>query len=209
MRRWEAWLVAGGMLLSIAGPGQAARRGPRDVVGTLNAALLDVLQHADTLGYHGRFERLKPVMQDTFDLAFMAEKSLAQRWKGLSDADRKRWIEVFGDFTIANFAANFDHYTGQTFELLGEEPAANDTRLVRTRVVNPGTGNVDFAYRLRAVGDRWSIVDVYLKGTVSELALRRSEYASTLERDSFERLLAAMRGKIAHLAAGAGKRKAM
>ena len=179
------------------------------MVGALNATLLDVMKHGDALGYQGRFDRLKPVMQDTFDLAFMAERSLALRWKGLSETERAQWIAVFCDFTIANYAANFDRYTGQTFELVGEEAAASGTRLVRTRVVTPGTGKVDFAYRLRAVGDRWAIVDVYLKGTVSELALRRSEYASALERQSFDALLATMRGKIADLAAGRGRRERM
>lgn len=207
MRSWGAWLVAGGVLLSVAWPGRAATRAPRDVVGTLNAALLDVLQHGETLGYQGRFDRLKPVMQETFDLAFMAEKSLAARWKNLNETDRRRWIGIFSDFTVANYAANFDHYTGQSFEVLGEQPAAGDTRLVRTRVLTPGAGQVDFAYRLRAVGNRWAIVDVYLKGTVSELALRRSEYASALEREGFEAVLATMRGKIADLAAGRGKRE--
>ena len=201
--------MAGGILLSVACPGLGARRGPREVVGAFNAVLLGVLKHGDALGYQGRFDRLKPVMQDTFDLAFMAERSLALRWKSLSETDRARWIAVFGDFTIANFAANFDRYTGQTFELLGEEAAASGTRLVRTRVVTPGAGNVAFAYRLRAVGDRWAIVDVYLKGTVSELALRRSEYASALERQSFDALLAMIRGKIDDLAAGRGRRERM
>jgi phospholipid transport system substrate-binding protein len=206
MWTWRACLVAGGILVSLAGAG-AAGDGPREVVGRLNAALLDVLRHADELGYEGRFDRLKPVMRDTFDLPFMAEKSLGLAWKRLDEADRDRWIAVFGDFTVANFAANFDRYTGQTFELLGEEPAASDTRLVRTRVASPGAANVDFAYRLRPDGGRWSIVDVYLEGTVSELALRRSEYASALEHGSFDALLDTVRGKIADLAAGRAKRK--
>ncbi len=209
MRRWRARLVAGGLLLALASPGRAAEHAPREVVATLNAALLDVLKHADTLGYGGRFDRLKPVMQDTFDLAFMAEKSLGPEWRRLGEADRTRWIAVFSEFTVANYAANFDHYSGQTFEVLGEEPAASETRLIRTRVVTPGADGVEFAYRLRASGGRWAIVDVYLKGTVSELALRRSDYASGLAREGFDGLVATMRGKIADLAAGRGKRQGM
>ena len=52
-------------------------------------------------------------------------------------------------------------------------------------------------------------MDVYLKGTVSELALRRSDYASALEREGFDGLLATMHRKIADLAAGRGKREGM
>ena len=35
----------------------------------------------------------------------------------------------------------------------------------------------------------WRIVDIYLNGTVSELALRRSEYSALIQREGFEALL--------------------
>lgn len=185
----------------------AAATGPSGVVITLNGVLLDVLKQADALGYQGRYDRLRPVMTDVFDLDFMAEKSLGRHWKGLGEEDRKRWTAIFRDFTIANYAANFDKYSGQSFDLLGEEPGGNETILVKTRVVNPGGENVDLSYRLRPSKESWKIVDVYLKGTVSELALRRSDYSSLIEREGFDALVTSLRSKIADLAAGRGKRE--
>ncbi len=185
----------------------AAATGPSGVVITLNGVLLDVLKQADKLGYQGRYDRLRPVMTDVFDLDFMAEKSLGRHWEGLGEEDRKRWTAIFRDFTIANYAANFDKYSGQSFELLGEEPSGKETILVKTRVVNPGGENVDLSYRLRPSKESWKIVDVYLKGTVSELALRRSDYSSLIERESFDALVTSLRSKITDLAAGRGKRE--
>ena len=46
----------------------------------------------------------------------------------------------------------------------------------------------------------WRIIDVYLNGTVSELALRRSEYSSVLKRDGFEKLIVMVDGKAEELA---------
>ena len=43
---------------------------------------------------------------------------------------------------------------------------------------------------------------MYLSGTVSELALRRSEYAALMRREGFDALLAAVRQKIAAAEAG-------
>jgi len=207
IRRWRVALVGTGVLCALVGRVRADEHGPRATVETLDVALLDVLKGGETLGYQGRFDRLKPVMQQVFDVPFMAEKSIGLHWKKLSDADRARWVALFGDFTVANYAANFDRFTGQRFEVLGEEPAASDTRLVRTRVITPDAESVELAYRLHEGGGRWSIVDVYLKGTVSELALRRADYASVLERDGFEALLTTIRGKVADLAAGRAKRE--
>ena len=193
-------------LLAIASVGRAADSAPTAVVRQFDDALLSILKDGEKLGYSGRYQRLRAVMQETFDLDFMAEKVLGKSWNDLSDADRTRWREVFSEFTVANYAANFDRFTGQQFEIRGEEPSANATVLVKTLVKSPGHEDVELTYRLHQVGGRWRIMDVFLKGTVSEVALRRSDYGSVLERDGFGKLVDVVRARIADLAAGRARR---
>jgi len=193
-------------LLAVASVGRAADSAPTAVVRQFNDALLSVLKDGEKLGYSGRYQRLRAVMQETFDLDFMAEKVLGKSWDDLSDADRTRWREVFSEFTVANYAANFDRFTGQQFEIRGEEPSANATVLVKSLVKSPGHEDVELTYRLYQVGSRWRIMDVFLKGTVSEVALRRSDYGSVLERDGFGKLVDVVRARIADLAAGRARR---
>ncbi|HKQ19234.1 MAG TPA: ABC transporter substrate-binding protein, partial [Candidatus Eisenbacteria bacterium] len=145
----------------------------KKTVERLNASIAEILPKAEQLGYAGRFERLKPVMAEAFDVDFMAEKSLGRHWKDLSDEQKKQWTDAFREFTIANYAANLDRNTGQRFELLGEEPAEHDTVVVRGRVVDPAAAPFDLNYRLHRTPKGPRIIDVQLKGTVSELALRR------------------------------------
>jgi phospholipid transport system substrate-binding protein len=66
----------------------------------------------------------------------------------------------------------------------------------------PQDEDVELTYRLRKEGDTWKIVDIYQKGTVSELALRRSEYSAVLKRDGFEALLKTVDAKTADYASG-------
>jgi len=193
-------------LLAVASVGRAADSAPTAVVRQFNDALLSVLKDGEKLGYSGRYQRLRAVMQQTFDLDYMAEKVLGKSWDDLSDADRARWREVFSEFTVANYAANFDRFTGQQFEIRGEEPSANGTVLVKSLVKSPGHEDVELTYRLYQVGSRWRIMDVFLKGTVSEVALRRSDYGSVLERDGFGKLVDVVRARIADLAAGRARR---
>jgi phospholipid transport system substrate-binding protein len=176
------------------------------VIARLNAALLDTLKNAEHLGYQGRFDKLAPVVPQAFDVEFMAEKSIGKYWKSLSDADKARWLALFKEFTVANYAGNLDKFTGQRFEMSGEEPDQNDTIVVHTKLINPGGEDVELNYRLHQTPAGPRIVDIYLKGTVSELALRRSDYTSVLERDGFDALVATIRTKIADLAAGRAKR---
>ena len=63
-------------------------------------------------------------------------------------------------------------------------------------MVTPNEAPIAINYRMRPDGDGWRIIDVYLNGTVSELALRRSEYAAVLQRDGFDRLVASIDEKI-------------
>jgi phospholipid transport system substrate-binding protein len=204
---WRSGVIVATVLALGGGAGRAEDSSPTAVVQRLDDALLATLKDGESLGYDGRYARLQPVMRDTFDLDFMAEKALGQSWQQLSPADQTRWRELFADFTVANYAANFDRFTGQRFEVLGEESSVNDSKLVKTKVVTPGTDDVALTYRLQKGAAGWRIVDVYLKGTVSELALRRSDFASLLERDGFDALATALRGKIADLAAGRAKRE--
>lgn len=209
MSTWRAAVGAAvlGVWVAAGAADAAGERGtPTATVETLQTALLGLMKDAERLGYRGRFDRIAPVIDRTFDVPLMAEKVVGRHWRSLSEADRARWRSVFREFTAANYAGNFDRFSGQHFEVTGEEPGANETQLVRTMLHDPGGENVELIYRLHHATDGWRIVDILLKGTVSELALRRSDYTSVLERDGLDGLVATLRARIDDLAAGRGKR---
>lgn len=173
---------------------------PTATIERLDAAYLDVMKHAEKLGFEGRVAKLEPALQQAFDFAAMARLSVGGRWKELSPAQQEKFVSVFGRLSVATYAGRFTGYTGERFEILGEEPSAQGTVLVRSRVVVPGKDAVQLDYRLRSGPDGWRIIDVFLNGTVSELALRRSEYTAVLDRDGFDALITALNEKIAGFA---------
>lgn len=175
---------------------------PVEVVKRLNASLQKVLEDAEQLGYNGRVERLSPILDAAFDFDYMARKTVGQRWSTLSPEEQKRWVQVFAELTKATYAGRFDRFSGQTFELVDEQRGANDSVVVRSKVVSPGEEDVDLSYRLGKTPAGWKVIDVYFKGTVSELAMRRADYSSVLKRDGFEALVARVNQKIAELRAG-------
>jgi phospholipid transport system substrate-binding protein len=202
----RALLLATCAVLVLASSARTDDSAATKVVDRLDASLLDVLRQADKLGYQGRLDRLTPALEEAFDLDFMAEKCLGPRWKNLNEEQRAQWLRTFRKLTFANYAARSDRFSGQTFTRVGEEPGANGTVLVRTKVTNPAEEDVELGYRLRETNGTWKIIDVYLKGTVSELALRRSEYSSVVQRDGFAALITTIDAKIGDLAAGNFKR---
>jgi phospholipid transport system substrate-binding protein len=179
-----------------ATPAPASEQAATAVVDKLHSTILDVMKNADALGYEGRREKLAPVLTDTFDLDFMAEKSAGRYWKDFTDDQRSHWDDTFRRLTIATYAGRFNGYSGQHCETLGVEPAGFDTLLVETKLVQPQDDDVELNYRLHQTDHGWKIVDIYLSGTVSELALRRAEYGSVLGRDGLDKLISDLEVKI-------------
>ena len=170
------------------------------VVETLHASLIEVMKNADELGYQGRAAALQPILSDSFDLDFMARKSIGRSWKKLSDEEQARWLDTFQRVTCANYAGRFHGYSGQEFKTREAVPGSHETMIVHTILLNPDGDDVELNYRLMETEQGWRIVDVYLDGTVSELALRRAEYSAVLKRDGFQKLIEDVDQRVAELA---------
>ena len=168
----------------------------RKPIDQLYAVLIECLKNADALGLEGRRVKIAPAVAAAYDLPFMAEKILGRHWRELPETDHARWTDAFGRLTVATYAERMTGFTGQRFEVLKIEPSQRGTAVVYTQVVNPKEAPIAINYRMRENGDGWRIIDVYLNGTVSELALRRSEYAAVLQRDGFAKLVASIDQKI-------------
>ena len=177
----------------------AAQAGPRDVAERVDGALLSVMREADTLGYDGRFKRLAPVLEESFDFALMARISVGRAWKGLTRDQRAQLVGVFGDLSIATFAARFDGYGGETFEITGEQEQPRGRVLVLNRLVKADGEPVSINFLTAERRGKWRIVDVLLENAFSELAVKRSEYTAVLARDGFDGLITTLRAKIATL----------
>lgn len=185
------------------GDAATAAAKPSAAIDALHASLLDVMKNAESLGYAGREQKLRTVIPKYFDVDEMARQSLGgPHWKAASEDEKKRYLETFERFMVANYAGRFDGFSGQSFQTLGEVPGPRDTVIVKSRLIDPTDKNIDLNYRMHQTGGSWKVVDVYLNGSVSELALRRSEFVSIVKRQNLDALLVALDARIAKLAAG-------
>jgi phospholipid transport system substrate-binding protein len=178
----------------------SANAGAKAAIARFNATLLDIMKRADQLGYEGRYQTVAPVLRDTFDVPFMAAKTVGRTWRTLDAEQRRRWVEAFEGYTVSNFADRFDGFSGETLEIVGEKPASHQTRVILTLLTRPGDDDVELNYRMRETDDGWQVVDIYSDGTVSEIALRRSEYAAVLKQGGIEKLIASVNAKTAERA---------
>lgn len=166
------------------------------VIDHFHATLLDVMKNANELGFEGRLARLEPVMDQTYDFPAMAQRSLGPGWPKLDDAQRARFAQVFRAMILRTYATRFNAYTSERFETGGTEASIAGTEIVHTALHAPKE-TVQLDYRMRETPGGWRVIDIYLGGTVSELAMRRAEYTSVLEKDGFDALVSALERKVA------------
>ncbi|HKW52563.1 MAG TPA: ABC transporter substrate-binding protein [Stellaceae bacterium] len=196
-RRAALSALAGLLALGIAASAGAAAADTSGAITPVRGfydTLLYTMQQGDKLGQSGRFAALAPVVQRTFDIPYMTRMAVGPSWSSLSDAKRQQVTEAFGRYITATWASRFDSYSGEKLEVGGAKPYGV-SQLVETRIVKSDGEPVSINYLMRRDGDAWRIGDVYLTGTISELATRRAEFTSVLRSQGVDGLIDALNRK--------------
>lgn len=181
----------------------SAQEEPAVVVDTLHAGLLDIMQRASELGFNGRAEIIGPIVQDTFDIEILSASAIGiSVWRNWSDEQKGTYEDAFGRFLIANYAYQFDGFSGQSFQVIETSAGPKKTTLVKSHLNRPKKEPVELTYLTRVRGDKVGIIDVYSGGTISEAARRRSEFATIYRDSGFDGLISSIEGQISNLQSG-------
>src|SRR6516162_4621807 len=181
-------------LASIADHGSVMAGQGGDTVQTLYASLLGTMKNGSTLGESGRFAQLEPVIRRSFDLPVMARLSVGPAWAGLTAAQQQQVTDSYGRYISAIYADRFDNYAGQRLQVTGERPTPNGV-VVTSRIVKSNGEPVEIDYLMRQEAGTWQIADIYVDGTISEVATRRSEFGAILRSQGIDGLIEALNRK--------------
>lgn len=168
---------------------------PKQVVEEFQAVLLDAMKQGPSLGYQGRYDKLFPAITRSHDLTKIARIVVGKEWESLSEKQQTELVDVFIRLSVASYAHNFKEFTGEAFRFESEEQTSRGGMVVHTTLVVPDGKPVRFDYMLKEKPNGWSIINIIADG-VSDLALKRSEYTSILQRQGFEALITQINAKI-------------
>ena len=203
--RPSASLALPGLALALAlafavSVGPARAESGTDSVRALYATLLDAMRNGPSLGARGRYARIEPMIGRVFDLPLMTRLAVGPSWAALDATQQQRVTQAFGHYIAAVYADRFDSFAGEKLQVTGEQQSSGGP-LVLSEIVKSTGEPVHINYLMRQSGGGWRIADVYLNGTISELATRRSEFAAILRNHGVDGLIAALDGKAAALGA--------
>ena len=202
-RRWLlGFLLLAGFPVAAFGADPAAA-GASVVVARFYDALLADMKAGKKTEFQQRFDLLAPVVDQAFDLQTVLAVSVGPRWTELAPDQKDRLLRAFCRYTVASYVASFDSYAGQTLSVLPDpRPSTSSQVVVQTRIVPTSGDATKLDYLMMQTPAGWKIVDVLADGTISRVAVQRSDFRSVLANGGGDALLARLQRKTADLSGG-------
>lgn len=136
----------------------------------------------------GRARVIAPVVDRAFDIPLMARLSVGLPWTSFSPAEQAGVTGAFRAMMIAQYAANFDDYSGEKITVTGPAETRGGDKFVKTMLTGKGVSEA-INYRLRETGGQWRVIDVYYRNAISQLATRRSDFAAVVAKGGAQALI--------------------
>jgi phospholipid transport system substrate-binding protein len=177
--------------------------GPVAVIQRFYDNLLSQMKEAKRLSFDQRYQRLAPAISQTYNLALMSRLAVGPDWARLQPAQQQSVTDAFSRYTISLYANRFDDYSGERFDVAANPTTNANGVIVESSLVKSNGEKIVLNYLLRqGAGGAWQVIDVYLSGTISELATRRSEFAGVLQQGGADALVKLLDQRIAALRTG-------
>lgn len=168
-------------------------------VAALNAGLLAVMKAGKSTPFPTRYASLEPIIVQSFDLPRILQNAVGFGWADIPEPQRQQLLAVFRQYTVASYVANFNSYDGEEFKILPSLRTVGQQQVVSTEIVKRTGKSVRIDYVLRQNGATWQVVDVLLDGTISQVAVQRSDFHSLLASGNAPALIAGLKKKVSTL----------
>ena len=160
--------------------------------------LVATMREASSLSVQARYQRLAPILASAFDFGTMTRLSVGPAFGQASGGQQAAMRQAFERFTGAYYANRIDGYSGERFEVDPVAESRGGQKIVKTKLVRPGGGSNVINYLMS--GSR--VIDIYLDGSVSEVASRRGEFSSIIASGGPQALVQALQDKTQKLLGG-------
>jgi phospholipid transport system substrate-binding protein len=175
---------------------------PAAPIARFNAALLAVMRAGRSTPFAQRYAELEPVVDRTFDLSAILRTSVGFGWAEIPAQLRARLLAVFRQFTAASYVANFNSYAGEQLRVLPNPRPVGPEWVVATEIVPANGQSTRIDYVMRDVEGDWRAVDVLLDGTISRVAVQRSDFSSLIASGGGTGLIESLQRKVGELSGG-------
>lgn len=180
---------------------KAGDAAPKEVVQRLHDGLLESMQRGPNSTFEERFELLEPVVRETQHGSALAQLVLKNHWGDLEKDQKKRFVELLTELSIATYADRFNNYGGESFNIESTDEVRDGVMYVRSYLTKADGERVSLDYVLREFDKGWRIINIIANG-VSEVSVKRTEYDAVMKKGGFEELVKKLEEQIAEFREG-------
>jgi phospholipid transport system substrate-binding protein len=198
-RRRVLGLLGAAALLS---PGVAfaqAAPEPGALIQKFYDTLLDCMKRGEALGFDGRYQLIEPVLNETFDVATMCKIAVGPEWTKMPGDKKGAVLVTFNKYMVTTYASRFKSDKKLIFKVGESKPAGDGRVLVESKLIRSEGDPVELNYLFRLNKDVWRVIDIYLAGSISQMAQMRSDFAKTVTDGGADALIASLEQKIEDL----------
>ena len=167
------------------------------------AALQQALAHNEQAGgsFGAREAALAPVIDRAFNIQALLRAAVGLSYATIPSDKQAALLKVFREFTVASYVSNFSG-PGDRFTISPQTRQTGADTVVQTGITSSSgtTTRVDYVLRPGLSGPQ--VVDVLLDGTISRVAVERSDFRSVLDNGGVDGLIRSLSQKVSALSGG-------
>lgn len=164
---------------------------PEQAVDSFHLALVNAMQADSAVT---RKTIIDKAIDKYFNVQTIARISLGRNWRTLDSEKQSAYIALMTELISSSYTSRFNDYDGQTFVIVESSSIASNRTRVKS-VLNTNSEVVNLDYQLLTRDDTWRIYDIVANG-VSDLSLKRSNYAALFASGGLEAVIADIRESI-------------
>lgn len=164
---------------------------PEQAVDSFHLALVKAMQADSAVT---RKTIIDEAIGNYFNVQTIARISLGRNWRTLDSEKQSAYIALMTEMISSSYTSRFNDYDGQTFVIVESSSIASNRTRVKS-VLNTNSEVVNLDYQLLTRNDTWRIYDIVANG-VSDLSLKRSNYAALFASGGLEAVIADIRDSI-------------
>lgn len=157
-----------------------------NVLSTQNGSLKD------------REDRFRDLLRDDFAMDKISRFVVGGYWRKMSDKQRDTYQKLFSEWVLKTYSVRLGGYSGERFKVIKKSAAGKRDVIVHTRIEQTAGNAFNANWRVRKLGERYKIIDIYVEG-VSMAVTQRSEFETILRRHGIDGLISQLRNRLEKL----------
>jgi phospholipid transport system substrate-binding protein len=170
-------------------PTQQVKETVDEVISILNNRELKKPQNREQ-----RSAKIREVVNERFDFAEMAKRSLGIYWRQRTPSEQKEFVKLFSDLLEDTYIRKIERYEHEKVTYVGEVmdgPYAT----VKTVIVTTKEVEIPVNYKIFRSGSKWEVYDIIVEG-VSLVNNYRTQFYQIIGSGSYADLLKKLKAKV-------------